>query len=318
MKRITVKINETFIFVIFVCLLLITNILTVIRVNELSTTSSFESFASEYPLIDPTRNFIDQKHFITNLQPLREQLLKYVDEKKDEVDIGLYFEYINTGANISINQDMRFFPASLIKMPTALAVMSNVEKGKWKLNNKLVLLEEDKNDGYGDLYKKTIGTKLSIEELLKELLINSDDTAHRILIRNLDKENYDYILNGLGMTDLFDKEYNTTAKEYSRIFRSLYSSSFLKREYSQILLNWLTETPFDNFLGQELPRNITFSHKIGEHDPEKTYLDSGIVYIPNRPYIITAMVKVKDGEQRKAEEVMKYISKEVYDYIDKY
>lgn len=318
MDTVSIRIKRDHILLILIVILLITNIFTLNRVNQVIEENSFDSFVLKYPFIDPARNFVDQKHFITNIQPLRKSLLSYVAEQKEDVDIGIYFEFLNTGANISINQEMRFFPASLIKMPTALAVMNKVEKGEWKLTNELVLFPEDVNGAYGDLYKQPIGTKFTIEELMKELLINSDDTAHRILVRNLDDQIYQNILDGLGITDLIDKNYNVTAKEYSRIFRSLYSSSFLGKEYSQTLLKWLTETPFNNFLGQSVPSDVVFSHKIGEHDQERTYLDSGIVYIPNRPYIITVMVKVKNGQQSKAEEVMKYISKASYDYINQY
>lgn len=317
MGKVFTNINKNNFFLLLILVLFSSNIFTFIYFQEKINSNSFDNFISEFPLIDPSRNFIDQKHFITNIQPIRESLYSYISSDTN-AEVGLYFEVLNTGANITINEDQRFFPASLIKMPTALAVMKKIEDGEWKLSNQLVLFEEDKNDGYGNLYKNSVGTRFTIENLLKELLINSDDTAHRILIRNLESQNYESVLTGLGMSQLFDNNYNVTPKEYSRIFRSLYSSSYLKREYSQMLLKWLTETPFNNFLGSEIPTEVKFSHKIGEHDDEKTYLDSGIVYIPNRPYILTVMVKVKNGDQSKSEEIMRNISKQVYEYIKNY
>lgn len=318
MKKRTLKIQKKDTYLILIIFALIaTNIISVFYFSEKNRATSFETFIKDYPFIDPARNFIDQNHFITNLQPLREKLSSYLSSQSD-TEVGLYFEVLNTGANITVKEDQRFFPASLIKMPTALAVMKKIEDGEWKLSNELVLFDEDKNSGYGELYKKPVGTRFTIEELLKQLLIESDDTAHRILIRNLDSSNYEDVLSGLGMSKLFDNDYNITAKEYSRIFRSLYSSSFLKRDNSQILLSWLTKTPFNNFLGSGIPSEINFSHKIGEHDEEQTYLDSGIVYYPDRPYILTVLVKVKNGGQEKAEEIMKNISKEIYTYISEY
>lgn len=276
------------------------------------------SFENPYPLIDPARSFVAQEHFITNIQPLREELRR-ITAAHEPNRIGVYFEYLNTGANISINQEERFWPASLSKMPTALAVMKKIERGEWKLSNELVLFYEDRNDDFGTLYRREAGTRLTIEELLKELLINSDDTAHRILIRNLEAENFEEMLNGLGMEELYDKDYNITAKEYSRIFRSLYTSSFLKREYSEMVLRWLAETPFDYYLGSGVPDDILFSHKIGEHDPEATYLDAGLVYVPNRPYLLTVMVKVADGsDETTAKEIMREISEAVYHYVSTY
>lgn len=294
--------------VIFV--LILTNVFFILSRNQQVDISS-----REYPLVDPLRDLIPQEHFLVNIQPLRESLNKIVENFTD-AEVGLYFEFLNTGANISINEQKRFWPASLIKMPTAMAVMKKIERGEWKLSNELVMFLEDRDERYGDLYKKPAGTKFTIEELLKELIINSDDSAHRILIRNLEGEDFDEIIDGLGMGQLYDQDYNITAKEYSRIFRSLYTSSFLNREYSQNLLELLSVTPFNRWLGSAIPRDVVFSHKIGENDSENTYLDSGIVYFPSRPYILTVMVELNEGvDESRSDEIMGEISKEVYEYI---
>jgi len=275
-------------------------------------------FVNPYPMIDPSRSIVDQKYFFSTIEPLRKDLKEIVAKhEKDGNRIGVYFEFLNTGANISINQDSRFWPASLSKMPTALAVMKKVERGEWKLSNELVLFREDRNGDFGTLYKKAAGTRLTIEELLKELILNSDDTAHRIFVRNLEGGNFDEMLLSLGMEELYDREYNITAKEYSRIFRSLYVSSFLERRYSSMLLTWLSSTKFNEFLGSGVPENVPFAHKIGEHDPTLTYLDSGIVYVPNRPYLITVMVQAKEnGGREKAKEIMKEISSSAYAFVE--
>ncbi|OGZ07958.1 MAG: hypothetical protein A3D65_05145 [Candidatus Lloydbacteria bacterium RIFCSPHIGHO2_02_FULL_50_13] len=282
--------------------------------------SAIQSFENPYPLIDPARSFIAQEHFLTSIETLRKELKDIVARYEDEGDrIGVYFEYLNTGANVSINHDKRFWPASLSKMPTALAVMKKVEKGEWELSNELVLFYEDRDDGFGELYKKPAGTRLTIEELLRELIINSDDTAHRILIRNLEGLDFEDMLLALGMEELYNRDYDITAKEYSRIFRSLYVSSYLKREYSTYLLELLKSTSFDEFLTSGIASGVPFSHKIGEHDPERTYLDSGIVYVANRPYLITAMVKVGEGKDKKrAKEIMKALSQTAYNYVANY
>ncbi|MFA5831566.1 MAG: serine hydrolase [Candidatus Paceibacterota bacterium] len=302
---------------IFIAILVLLNVLTIGYFLYQNRKDAVRPFVNPYPMIDPSRSFIEQKYFFSTIEPLRKELKEIIAKhEKNGNRIGLYFEFLNTGANISINQDARFWPASLSKMPTALAVMKKAERGEWKLSNELVLMYEDRNDAFGTLYKKPAGTRLTIEELLKELILNSDDTAHRILIRNLEGGDFEEMLGALGMEEMYDKEYNITAKEYSRVFRTLYSSSFLNREYSSMLLGWLSGTRFNEFLGSGVPASVPFAHKIGEHDPTITYLDSGIVYVSNRPYLITAMVQVKDGEGReKAKEIMKEISSAVYEYV---
>jgi beta-lactamase class A len=275
------------------------------------------SFKNPYPLIDPARSIVAQEHFFSTVEPLRRELKNLTAKYEEEGSrIGIYFEYLNTGANVSINQDERFWPASLSKMPTAFAVMKKIEDGQWKLDNEMVLFHEDRDERFGDLYKQPAGTKFTIESLLKEILINSDNTAHRILVRNLSGPDYDAVIESLGMEELYDQEYNITPKEYSRVLRSLYNASYLNREHSQTLLNWLSETKFDDFLDAGIPPGVTFAHKIGEEFNKIVFLDSGIVYVPSRPFLITVMVDTsKSGGSDRAREMMKEIAAAAYEYV---
>lgn len=279
-----------------------------------------------YPLIDISRNFIPQEHFIVGIQPLRDKLEQLTDEfGRDSVSI--YIEYLNTGANISINKDNYIWPASLSKLPLAMAVVKKVERGEWELSNELVLLEGDRNIKSGEennpIFENPIGTRFTIEKLLEELLVNSDNTAYNILLRNLHNDDVEAVINELGLEELFTKDGKISAKEYSRIFRSLYTASFLSRKNSQMLLKWLDDSPFNNFLANSIPSNIPFPHKYGENLSLGVYADSGIVYLPNRPYLISVMVKEEgsdfDKEKKsKAEEFHRKVSKETYDYFSKY
>lgn len=295
--------------------LLLTNIMSAtLYYHEKQQT--LKNLLSEFPLIDPSRHFIAQEHFITDIQPLREKLYKIADDRRLETS-SIYFEYLPTGANISINPDVRVYPASLLKTPTAIAVMRKVEKGEWRLDNKLVLFESDIDPNYGNrYYKNSIGTTFTIEELLKAILIESDNTTHRILLRNMSTEDLAFMREGMGLGDILDENQRLSAKEYSRVFRTLYYASFLKRENSELFLEWLSRTAFTDFLQTGLPQGTTFSHKIGEDGVGNTYLDSGIVYLPNRPYILT--VAISGRSEKEAKDIMREISRTVYDYVSNY
>lgn len=309
MKKVTV--------ISFLILLLITNVVTLVYFLFIKEQTSTNIYKNPFPLIDPARSIIGKEHFLSTLQPIREEYYKIVEEAKPN-KVGIYMEYLNTGANISINQEERFWPASLSKLPTAFVVMKKVEEGDWKLSNELILYEEDKDDRYGSLYKEKTGSRFTIEFLLKELLKNSDNTAHKIIVRNLQGDEYTALLEALGMEALFDNNYNITAKEYSRLFRALYNASYLSREHSEYLLSLMAETQFTKYIAKPLPKEILFSHKIGEEQVEKVFLDSGIVYIPNRPYLITVMVSVQDGNgEETAQKIMHKLSKTAYEYISK-
>ncbi len=276
---------------------------------------SEEAYVNPYPLIDVSRNFVPQEDFIVNLQPLREKLRPiYAEYGEDK--ISLYIEFLNTGGNISYNEIARYYPASLIKSPVAIAAVKKIEKGEWNWDSELVLFSGDIQEQYGNLYREPIGTRFTIEKLLEEMLVNSDNTAYFILLRNLGAGALNDYLTEVGMTDLFDGNSNITAKEYTRLFRALYTSSYLERENSQKILEFLARAGKDRFLDKALPEDVIFAHKIGENDKQIIYADSGIVYIPNRPYVITVLFK-GDGNDRKEkiEEFFEKVSRTTYEYF---
>jgi len=272
--------------------------------------------ADQYPLIDPARQFIDQKDFIVNLQPLRQYLNDLVAKEGSDV-IQIYYEQLNTGANININQDLRLAPASLAKLPLAISVVHKIETNKWTWDNELILTQEDIDEASGDLYKNPVGTTFTIERLISEMLINSDNTAYSILKRNLSPEDLQPLIDETGLEDLYDQQGEITAKEYTRILRSLYTSSFLQRKDSQKILLLMSQSTFHDYLSQGIPANVPFAHKYGENQHLKVLADSGIVYVPNRPYAITVIIKPPDSSiqgRQKGVDLMKQISKTIYDY----
>lgn len=239
------------------------------------------------------RHFMEEKNIITTLQPIREKYRDIV-EKNGPDSISLYFEYLNTGANISINPDLRILPASLIKVPLAMAVMKKIERGEWLLSNELVMMKDDRDIKWGDVHKRPIGSTITIQTLIEEMLLNSDNTAYRILYRNMSFDDLQDVLITLGLEDLFNEEGKMSAKEYTRLMRALYASTYLDAKYSQFLLDILAKTSYDEYLGQGIPDTVKFSHKIGENIEEQVISDSGIVYIDGRSYLISVMIDYKD------------------------
>lgn len=266
--------------------LLCTNFLTFLSAYVVLRKLDATYFREKYSLIDPMRFFSSEKDLLTTVQPIREEL-NTLFEKERLTFTSLYFEYLNTGANISINQDVRILPASLIKVPLAMAVMKKIERGEWKLYNELILTKEDRDNEWGDVYKYPIGTAITIQNLIEEMLLNSDNTAYRILYRNLSMDEVRDVFIALGLDDFFDQEGKITAKEYTRLLRSLYTANYLSPEHSQFLLSVLSHTEYDDYLGQGVPADVIFSHKIGENNQKTVILDAGLVYIGERVYLIS-------------------------------
>jgi beta-lactamase class A len=274
--------RKTMLIFVLVC----TNFFTFLGSYFLLQKLDVENFRAQYPLLDPMRFFAEPRDLLTTVQPIREEL-RAIFEKEGLESTSLYFEYLNTGANISINQDVRILPASLIKVPLAMAVMKKIEKGDWKLYNQLILTKEDRDNEWGEVYKYPIGTPITIADLIEEMLLHSDNTAYRILYRNLSMDEVRGVFDALGLDDFFDQEWKITAKEYTRLIRSLYTANYLSPEHSQFLLDILSRTDYDDYLGQWIPDNVQFAHKIWENDSKTVILDAGLVYIGSRVYLVS-------------------------------
>lgn len=267
---------------------------------------------SNYSLLDPLRRFVPAENYLINIQDLREYLSKLGTQYPDTLSI--YYETINSGANISVNKDLHLFPASLSKLVQAILVVHKIEKGELAWEQTLTATAEDLSSDSGTLYEKGVGT-YTIETLLKELIVNSDNTAQNVFRRLLTFSDYVQFQNETGLQDLYNEKGFISAKEYTRIFRVLYTSSFLKPENSEKILKYMTRATFKDYLSQGIPESVLFAHKYGENEVEKIFADSGIVYIPGKPYMLTVIIKGKDSSTETrawAMSLMKDISEQAY------
>src|SRR3989344_6137243 len=96
---------------LFISILVVTNLATG---GFLIYETKFRSAANNpYPLIDISRNFIPQEYFFSTIEHIRKEIKQIVaNYEKEGNHIGVYFEFLNTGANVSVNQDMRFWKHS--------------------------------------------------------------------------------------------------------------------------------------------------------------------------------------------------------------
>lgn len=268
---------------------------------------------SKYKLIDPLREYIPEDAYIINIQDLREYLNTI--EKKYPNNISIYYETINTGANIAIGKDLHLFPASLSKLVQAIIITKKVEDGSLKWSQILKPTESDVSAESGNLYKTITGDGMTVSDLLNALLIESDNTAQNIFRHQLDINDYIAFQQETGLENLYNEKGFISAKEYTRLLRVLYTSSYLEPENSEKILNLMSQAKFKDYLSQGIPEGVVFAHKYGENVQYNIFADSGIVYIKDRPYMLTVIIKGNDSsiETRNwAAGLMKEISEHAY------
>jgi beta-lactamase class A len=255
--------------------------------------NNFHIISGKYPLLDPAREYVAPDNYITNLESLREYLHALEVQYPDSISI--YYEQINSGSNISVNKNTRLFPASLSKLVQAILITKKVEDGILKWDKELPVLSSDISTDSGTLYQRIGDKPVTVESLLEELLVNSDNTAQNVFKHYLGFDDYVGFQQTVGLEDLYNEQGFISAKEYTRILRVLYTSNFLKSENSQKILEYMSKASFSDYLSKGVPESIKFAHKYGENKDYHLFADSGIVYIPNKPYMLTVLIKGKDS-----------------------
>ena len=237
-------------------------------------------------------------------------------------NVSLYYRDLNNGPWFGINEDENYKPASLLKVPVFIAYLKKIDNNMNLLSSTVGFKEGELEmpepaEGLDPLKP---GEKYSLEILFQRMVVNSDNQAYTLLINRIDSQELDSVLSDLGMTvpDVSKGENIVTAKSYASLFRVLYNSSYLSRNASEYALNLMSYARYDKGITKNLPDEITVSHKFGlrkDIDPTgQIYLhDCGIVYYPEKPYLLCVMTRGEDYD--KLSEIISNLSKDVYDEI---
>ncbi len=265
-------------------------------------------------------------------EDVQKEISSYLRKEKSKgnlYDYSFYFRDMNTGLWFGDHESTSFFPASLFKLPIAIAVYKQGEKDPSFLKKQVIYTKE-----ISDLNKVTqlnaesslvVGRAYSVEELVYKMLTLSDNGAKDTLLSSLDTT---YLNNLFHLAILAEpmatQVYEISSRKYSLFLRMLYGSSYLNEEHSELLLNLLSQSTFKDGLVAGIPEHITIAHKFGVYQfseivkgkefPSVQLHDCGIIYHIAKPYIICFMTKGKD--EAVLFRIISHISKMVYDYQD--
>ncbi len=264
---------------------------------------------------------LEPKSFlILHFAPLKENINKYVT--KNNLNVSVYVESLRNGVWMGINERTGFFPASLIKMPVAILITKKIEDGELSFDTMLEIKDSDRTDSSGELYK-TKEKKLPLRIVLEKMLKESDNTAFRVLLRHVDVEDFQLVMDYYNIDVNADFQDEVTAKHQnllspkamSTLFSSLYFSTVLEPENSEYLLSLLTDTVFDVNQVANIPDDVTIAHKFGEtyYGNFRYFHDCGIMYINESRIFYCIMTKGLSGED--AAETSGVIVNEVYHYV---
>lgn len=226
--------------------------------------------------------------------------------------VGVAATVLETGESVNLNGDQPFPMQSVYKFPIGMAVLAQVDQGKLKLEQK-VRVEE--SDFASELQHSPIrdanpqGVELSVAELLKYMVSESDGTACDVLLRLIGGPEVvtEYLreldINGIVVANTEreigqDKsvQYRNWATPESAVvlLRALHEGRGLSESSQALLLRLMTETPTGlRRIKGLLPEGTVVVHKTGTSRTVDGVTaatnDVGLVTLPNGRHLAVAV-----------------------------
>lgn len=249
--------------------------------------------------------FADEPCEAKKLAPLKydvERMIRDLTSKGTISTASVYVRQLNQGEWISINENEKYNPGSLLKVPELITFMKMNEKAPGLLDKKIVYAKALNLPKQAHFVSRSIevGKTYSIRQLLYYMIAYSDNYATMILNQQMDIEIFKKLFSdmGLAVPDVNSTDIPITARQYSLFMRALYNATYLSIEDSEFCTELLSHSDFKKGMLNGLPDNLRVVHKFGEAGDgvNAHFSEAGIVYINASPYLVTIMTKGKNNE----------------------
>jgi len=195
-------------------------------------------------------------------------------------DTGVYVKNLVTGETFMRGEDIPVVAASVIKIPVMIEAFRAARDGELRLDEIHALRDEERMPSCGTLKAMHTGIEMTLEDLVKLMIIVSDNAATNIMINRVGIENVNRTLRALGCEKttlrrlLFDAEASRrgvvnhiTAREMGEVLEKIWRGEVVSKEASAQMMEIL----LDQRLNGKLPffidsMGIDVAHKTGEDD----------------------------------------------------
>jgi len=266
---------------------------------------------------------------------LRQQIRDIADEARGKVSVACSLP--SSALNCDLNPNAQPPMQSVFKLPLAIIVLHQVERGTLSLDQPVRFLPEDRilPHVYSPLQEQypDAGVDVPLRELLRLTVSLSDNVAADILLRLVGGPKFvDTYIAALGVHGfhLQDNEavlHREMAAQYRNSFepagavqllRKISDNSPLTPEHTDLLIAWMTPSKRTGRLDGELPSEVHVAHKSGTSDVDNGVAhatnDIGLIPLPDgRRIAIAVFVTDSTADQAIREKVIARIAKAAYD-----
>lgn len=272
---------------------------------------------------------------------LRQEIEQITKNKNAKVGVSILS---SRGDTLSLNGDSHFPMQSVFKFHIALAMLSEIDKGKFSLNQKIKLKKNQLLEGLWSPIREKYpqGAKLSIAEIMEYTVSQSDNAGCDALLRLLGGasavENY-FIKNKFNnisikineevMQNNWDLQFQnwTTPNAANQVLAAFFynKQGLIKQKSHDFIWKIMRETVTGkNRLKGLLPAETVVAHKTGWSGVHKStgisaaVNDIGVIFLPNGDhFFISVFVTDSKEDTPTNERIIAEIAKASWDYFVK-
>ena len=224
------------------------------------------------------------------------------------------------GPWFGLNEKDMFMPGSLLKVPLMLSIFKAAETNPSILDKKINF--ESGGDQtpvhFPPDFSVKVGEIYSVQALLEAMITYSDNNAALLLSQIAGEKNLEKSYSELGINPPHNELYLMSVRTYASFFRILFNATYLNIDFSEKALSMLTKTKFKDGIHKYIPEETLIAHKFGERELEdgsKQLHDCGIVYYPDKPYVLCVMTRGMNWDNLAS--IIQNISLQIYEEIKK-
>lgn len=116
-----------------------------------------------------------------------------------EAEVFFYARLLGTGAALGWRENERVRTASTIKLPIMAAAFHKVRAGQARWDERIELRDQDKVSGSGVLRELSPGVKLPLIDLVRLMIVVSDNTATNLVLDRISADAVNDFLDTLGL-----------------------------------------------------------------------------------------------------------------------
>jgi beta-lactamase class A len=209
---------------------------------------------------------------------------------------SVYFRDLNNGPWFAAGDAGTYTIASLLKIPLLIGYLKRAE------GDPAILQKQLRFDGTPPAAQAQnvvpakrleTGQAYSVEELLERAIVYSDNDAAAVLAADDGGQSMASIRDLAGFPPFHGGTLSLGPRHFAAMLRILYNASYLSIAMSERALELLARSEFRDGLVAGVPPGVPVANKFGEREENGVVQlhDCGIVYAPERPYILCVMTE---------------------------